>query len=150
MSTPEPPGRPRPPVPPPTEPLVPRRPVPSETAREYERLPPDAPPPGSWWDSPWPVILVSLVALLAGGFFGYLIGHNSESASPARRAVTSTVTVTQPKTITDTVTSKTIKETPSPANHANEERLREAESNLRKVEKENQELSQQVERAGSG
>lgn len=150
MSTPEPPGRSQPPVPPPTEPLVPRRPAPGEPVQEYERVPPDAPPPGPWWESPWPVILVSLVALLAGGFFGYLIGNKSESDNSATRAVTSTVTVTQPKTVTNTVTSSTIKETTSPTNHANEERLREAEANLSKVEKENQELKQQVEQAGSG
>jgi guanyl-specific ribonuclease Sa len=87
---------------------------------------------------------------LAGGVFGYLIGHDSQSSNSATRAVTSTATVTQPTTVTNTVTSSTIKETPSPANHANEERLREAESNLRKVEKENQELKRQVEQTGGG
>jgi len=46
------------------------------------------------------------------------------------------------------VTVKTVKETPAPANQANEARLREAESNLRKLEKENQELKRQLEESG--
>jgi hypothetical protein len=47
--------------------------------------------------------------------------------------------------VTNTVTSTTIKETASPANQANEERRREAEADLRKVEKENQELKRKLE-----
>jgi hypothetical protein len=47
--------------------------------------------------------------------------------------------------VTNTVTSTTVKETPSPANQSNEERLREAEADLRKVERENRELKRQLE-----
>jgi negative regulator of sigma E activity len=150
MSTPEPPRRPRPPVPPPTEPLNPSRRLqaPGEPLREYERLPPDASASGPWSEGPWPAVLAAVVALLVGGLFGYLAGNNSGSGNTAAQTVTNTTTVTQPKTVTNTVTSSTIKETPSPANQANEERLREAESNLRKVEKENQELRRQVEQEG--
>jgi hypothetical protein len=62
--------------------------------------------------------------------------------------VTNTTTVEHPKTVVQTNAVTTIKETPAPANQANEERRREAEANLRKVEKENQELKKQLEAAG--
>jgi hypothetical protein len=120
-----------------------------ETAPEYERLPPERLPPGPWWASPGPAILAAIIALLVGGGVGYLIGHNanSEGAAGATHTVTNTTTA-QPKTVTNTVTSTTVKETSPPANQANEERRREAEADLRKAEKENQELKRQLEQSG--
>ena len=58
-----------------------------------------------------------------------------------------TTTVEHPVTQTNTVTASTVTQTPAPANQANEERRTEAETNLRKAEKENQELKRQVEEA---
>jgi hypothetical protein len=80
-------------------------------------------------------------ALLTGGVVGYLIGNSSENehTPAATHMVTNTKTVVHPKTVvqTHTVTAKTVKkETPSPANQANEARLREIESQFRKVNKE--------------
>jgi hypothetical protein len=70
---------------------------------------------------------------------GYLIGNSSgnEHTPAATHMVTNTTTVVHPKTVvqTHTVTAKTVKETPSPANQANEARLREIESQFRKVNK---------------
>ena len=116
-----------------------------EPAREYERLPPEAAPRGPWWESPWLAILAAIVVLLIGGGVGYAIAKG-ESSGRATHTATNTTTVTQPpKTVTNTVTSTTIKETTSPANQANEEHRREAEANLRKVERENQELKRKLE-----
>jgi hypothetical protein len=151
MSTPEPPRR--PPAPPtrPTEPLQPVPPrQPSPPGYEYERPPPGPPGRGPWWENPWPAILIGIIALLIGGGVGYAIGRNSEErAGPTvTNTVTNTTTAEQPKTVTNTVTASTVKETTAPANQANEERRREAEANLRKVEKENQELKKQLEEVG--
>jgi hypothetical protein len=83
--------------------------------------------------------------LLIGGGVGYAIGEG-ESGGGTTHTATNTITVTQPpKTVTNTATSTTIKETTSPANQANEEHRREAEADLRKVEKENQELKRKLE-----
>jgi hypothetical protein len=89
---------------------------------------------------------------LIGGGVGYAIGESGESGGGVTHTATNTTTVTQPpnvtqppKTVTNTVTSTTIKETTSPTNQANEERRREAESDLRRVEKENQELKRKLE-----
>jgi hypothetical protein len=86
------------------------------------------------------VALLTGGALLIGGVVGYLIGNSSENdhTAAATHTVTNTTTVVHPKTVvqTHTVTAKTVKETPSPANQANEARLREIESHLRKVNKE--------------
>ncbi len=117
----------------------------------YERVPPELPPPERWWDSSGAAVLAAIVALLVGGLVGYLIGHESETEQRgAPRTVTSTATVVHPKTVvqTQTVTASTVKETPSAANQANEARLTEAETNLRKSEKENTELKRQLEEAG--
>jgi hypothetical protein len=156
MSGPEPPRRPVPPGQEPTEPLG--GPVPSRRPRPAEERVPEpyqpvaayepAPPPGPWRESPWPPIVVGLIALIAGGLIGYVIGNSNEGERRPGATVTQTATVTQPKVVTSTVTQSTVKETAAPANQANEERRREAESNLRKAEKENQELKHQLEEAG--
>jgi hypothetical protein len=159
VSTQEPPRRPPAPEQPRTEPVHPaanprqaRRPVGAEPVYERERLPPEAAPPRPWWDNPWPALTAGLLALLAGGALGYVIGHKSEGsrAPGVTHTVTNTATVTQPKTVvqTNTVTASTVKETQSPVNRANEERRREAETTLRKTEQENRELRRQVEEAG--
>jgi hypothetical protein len=86
------------------------------------------------------VALLTGGALLIGGVVGYLIGNSSENGhtAAATHTVTNTTTVVHPKTVvqTHTVTAKTVTETPAPANQANEARLREIESHLRKVNKE--------------
>jgi hypothetical protein len=132
--------------------VAPRQPrAPGEPAYAYERLPPEGPPPrGPWWESPWPAVLVAIIALLVGGGIGYAIGNSEESghASTFTQTQTTTNTVTQPKTVVQTVTASTVRETPAPANPANEERRREAEANLKKAEKENQELKKMLEEAG--
>jgi hypothetical protein len=117
-----------------------------EPAREYEQQAPGGSPPGPWWQSPWLASLAAIVALLIGGGVGYAIGNGESGSGTTTHTATTTTTVTQPpKTVTNTVTSTTIKETASPANQANEERRREAEADLRKVEKENQELKRKLE-----
>src|ERR1700747_3351266 len=110
MSAQEPPRRPERPAEPPTEPLsrpaAPRPGMPVEPAREYERLPPEAPPPDPWWANPWLAVLVPIVSLLIGGIVGYVIGESgkSEGGGGAAHATTNTTTVTQPaKTVTNTV-----------------------------------------------
>jgi hypothetical protein len=117
-----------------------------EPAREYERLPPEGPPPGPWRESPWLAILAAIAALLIGGAVGYAIGESGKGEGGVTHTAANTTTVTEPpKTVTNTVTSTTVKETAAPANQTNEERRREAEADLRKVEKENQELKQKLE-----
>jgi hypothetical protein len=131
-----------------TQPVPPRQPSPP--GYEYERPPPAPPGRGRGWENPWPAILIGIIALLIGGGVGYAIGHKSEERAGATvtHTVTNTTTVEHPKTVVQTNAVTTIKETPAPANQANEERRREAEANLRKVEKENQELKKQLEAAG--
>lgn len=157
MSTPENPRRaePRPPRPagPSDAPTGVRQPrAPAQVPPAYERLPPEPPPGGPWWENPWPAVAAGLVALLLGGVVGYLIGNSgtSERRTGPTQTVTNTRTVVHPKTVvqTQTVTSNTVKETPSPVNRTNEERRQEAEANLRKTEKENSELRRQLEEAG--
>jgi hypothetical protein len=117
------------------------------------------PPPGPWWENPWAVLFAGLVALLLGGFIGYLIGNSNETGRGVTHTVTNTETVVHPKTITqtNTVTAKTVKETPAPsttreapsaASQESEARRGEAEATLRKVEKENRELRRQIEESG--
>jgi hypothetical protein len=159
MTSPEPP---RPPAPPtqPTEPLTPRA-VPRQPAAavaveqpRVERLPPDLPPEGAWWDNPWPAILTGVVCLIAGGLVGYALGHKGETASTSDRGraatthtVTHTATVVRPKIVqhTDTVTSSTVTQTPSPASAENEARRTEAEADVRRLERENERLTRQQE-----
>jgi hypothetical protein len=124
MSTPESPRKPPPPPQLPTEPLRQR----------------------GGGITPGPAIATGLVALLiggallTGGVVGYLIGNSSENehTPAATHMVTNTTTVVHPKTVvqTQTVMLKTVKKAPSPANQANETRLREIESQFRKVNKE--------------
>jgi hypothetical protein len=152
---------PRPPAPPtqPTRPLrtpaVPVQPV-APVAREavVERFPPELPPEGPWWENPWPALIAGVLCLLIGGLIGYLIGHRAETSTEAgasRAGITHTVTrtntVVRPKVVvhTDTVTARTVTQTPAPVNSANEERRTEAEANLRRVERENEELRQREE-----
>jgi hypothetical protein len=123
-----------------------------------ERLPPALPPEDRRWENPWPAILTGLLALIIGGVIGYAIGHNGETASErsareggATRTVTNTTTVVRPKVVlqTNTVTASTDTQTPAPANQANEERRTEAETNLRRAERENQELKRKLEEVGA-
>jgi hypothetical protein len=117
-----------------------------------ERLPPEGP----WWENPWPAIVTGVLCLIVGGLIGYAIGHKGEGAAGERqgrlatpRTVTRTATVVRPKVVvhTDTVTASTVTQTPAPANSANEERRTEAEAeaDLRRVERENEELKRQLE-----
>jgi hypothetical protein len=114
-----------------------------------ERLPPEAPPSGPWGETAWAPIITGLLALIVGGLIGYAVGKGETSESRSGPAITHTVTstqtVTHPVVRTDTVTSKTVTQTPAPANQANEERLTEAETKLRKAERENEELKRQQE-----
>jgi hypothetical protein len=146
------PRQPAPPRQPPTErlnqPGRPYQPAAPVERSVYEQVPPEG-PPRPWWESPGPAIATGIVALLLGGGVGYLIGHNAEERR-GTHTVTNTTTVVHPKTVThtNTVTAKTERETPSPANPANEARLHEAESNLRKLEKENREIRRSLAEAG--
>jgi hypothetical protein len=120
-----------------------------------ERLPGELPPEGPWWDNPWPAIVTGILGLIVGGLIGYAIGNKGETVSEAQRnartgiaqTVTHTTTVVRPKVVvrTNTVTAKTVTQTPAPANAANEERRTEAEANLHRVERENEELKRQTE-----
>ena len=155
MSTPEPP--PRPPVPPtqPTE-ALPRRPVqpvarPAVAPPVVEQLPLALPPERAWSENPWPAILTGLLALIVGGLIGYLIGNNNnESPGTTARGpaavVTHTQTVVRPevKVRTNTVTNSTVTQTPQPINVENEARRKQAETDLRKAERENEELRNQL------
>jgi hypothetical protein len=153
---------PRPPAPPtqPTQPLhtpvPPTQPVVAPVAAQpvVERLPEDLPPEGPWWDNPWPAIVTGVLCLIVGGLLGFAIGDKGETRearSGARAAstdtVTHTTTVERPKVVvqTNTVTAKTVTQTPAPANSEDEERRTEAETNLRRVERENEELKRQAE-----
>jgi hypothetical protein len=153
----EPPGQP-PAGGPPTEPtrplrasVAPRAPVPPPVDRVVE-VPPVYPADPSWSDNPWPVLLVALLALIVGGLLGYLIGNKGESSSGSQNqpgpAVTQTVThsstVVQPKTVERTVTA------PAPTNTVNEERRVEAETALRKSERENERLKRELESTEGG
>jgi hypothetical protein len=156
---------PRPPAPPtqPTQALDPTAPAPRvvapvATQPVVERLPPELPPEGPWWENPWPAIVTGVLCLIVGGLIGYAIGHKGESTAGERQAgravpeqtVTRTNTVVRPKVIvrTNTVTASTVTQTPAPANSANEERRTEAEADLRRVERENEELKRQLEESG--
>lgn len=159
MNSPEDPPRP-PPPPPPTErlpgPVPPRQPRVAPVAPVappvVERIPPALPEEARWWESPWPAILIGLLALVIGGIVGYAIGHNGKPAgreAAITQTVTNTSTIARPPVVrTDTVTASTVTQTPSPANQANEERRTEAETNLRKAERENEELKKRLEEAG--
>jgi hypothetical protein len=96
-----------------------------------------------------------VLCLIVGALLGYAIGHNKgEGASGERqgarvsapRTVTRTTTVVHPKVVvrTDTVTASTVTQTPAPVNSANEERRTEAEADLRRAERENEELKRQL------
>jgi CBS domain containing-hemolysin-like protein len=141
------PGDPTRPTEPLRAPIPPRppaaRPVASQVV-ERERVPPlpaEGPPSGN----PWAFFAVALVALLIGGIAGYAIGHSKgESTGRAGAAArTVTQTVTTPKVVVRTVTSKTV--TQAPSNETNEQRRIEAESKLRALERENEELRSQGE-----
>jgi hypothetical protein len=139
----------------PTEPLnappVPRQPLAGPVVAEpmVERLPPEPPPRGPWGDTAWAPIVTGLLALIVGGLIGYAVGkgesNETRRGSAVTQTVTNTKTVVHPVVRTDTVTSKTVTQTPAPANPASEERLAEAETKLRKLERENEELKRQQE-----
>jgi len=139
----------------PAAPATQRVVAPVATQPVIERLPPELPPEGPWWENPWPAIVTGLLCLIVGGLLGYAIGNKGEGAagerqgarSAAPQTVTRTATVVRPKVIvrTDTVTASTVTQTPAPANSANEERRTEAETDLRRVERENEELKRQLE-----
>jgi hypothetical protein len=124
-------------------------------AREVERLPPEPRPEGQWWDNPWPAILIGILALIVGGVVGYALGNKGETSTEAQRGggpaitdtITHTTTVVKPKVVvrTNTVTANNVTQTPAPANSQNEERRIEAETNLRRAERENEELKRQLE-----
>lgn len=159
MSSHEPPRPPTPPAPPtqPTQPLNPRvaQPAPVVTQPVVERYPPELPLEGPWWDNPWPAIVVGILGLIAGGLLGYALGGKGETVTEGRsgpraaitRTVTHTTTVVHPTVVvrTNTVTARTVTQTPAPANSTREERRSEAEANLRRVERENEELKRQAE-----
>jgi hypothetical protein len=154
----EPPRPPRPPrePTPPTEatrplgaPIEPREPV--ATERVVERVPPEWPPEERWWENPWPAVAAGILGLIVGGLIGYAVADNGEGSSEPDRAtlpaqtVTRTRTVVQPKVVERDHTVTATTQTPAPANSAGEERAREAESDLRTVERENSELKRQLE-----
>ncbi len=151
MSAQEPPRPPAPPTQPLGAPVQPVVPVAHAAYAEpvVERLPPEGP----WWENPWPAIVTGIIALIVGGLIGYAIGDRGESSSEAQRAgapavtrtVDHTTTVVHPKVVVHTVTSNTVTQTTSPANAENEQRRSEAETNLRKAERENEELKRQLE-----
>ncbi len=150
---------PRPPLPgePPTAPtrplraaVPPRTPLPPQPPpRVVEQVPPPYPVEESWWGgNPWPAIIFAVLALIIGGLVGYLLGKGESSNSRSQSAVTQTVThsntVVQPKIVERTVTA------PAPANTTNEERRVEAETSLRKAERENERLKQELESSERG
>jgi hypothetical protein len=147
MSSPEPPRPPAPPTQPTQRLATPAAPP------AVERLSPEPPPEPPWWDNPWPAILIGILALVVGGVVGYALGDKGEATTEAQRGqpaiqtVTHTTTVVKPKVVvrTNTVTANTVTQTPAPANAQNEERRIEAETNLRRVERENEELKRQLE-----
>ena len=118
----------------------------------YAQGPPLPPEREPWSEGPWPAILAAVVALLVGGAIGYAIGNSGGSSGGEHSAatVTHTTTVTHPTTVvqTHTVTASTVKETPA-SNQPTEEKLREAEANLKTLERENKELHKRLEEAGA-
>jgi hypothetical protein len=157
------PQQPRPPAPPtqPTRPLgapATTTPVAREAPvveRPVERLPPQPPADGPWWENPWPAVLTGILGLIVGGLVGYAVGGKGETVTEAQRnagpaithTVTQTTTVVHPKVVvrTNTVTQKTVTQAPPPANAEGEQRLSTAEASLRKAERENEELKRRVE-----
>ena len=146
---------PRPPDGPPTEATQPLRPVqpippragarprePLATERVVETVPPVYPPDEPVRrESPWAAIVAGILALLVGGVLGYAIGkHESNGSGQQRETRTATVTrtVVQPKVVEH---SRTV----TAPNTASEERRVEAETSLRKAERENEELKRQLE-----
>jgi hypothetical protein len=81
-----------------------------------------------------------------GVLIGLAVGNNGKTVTQTQAggqsAITRTVTQPTVEVRTKTVTTTT----PSPAGAETEARAREAESNLRRVEKENEELKRQLER----
>ena len=62
--------------------MAPRAPLaPQPVDRIVERpAPPYAADP-SWWDNPWPALLLALLALIIGGVVGYVIADKGETSS---------------------------------------------------------------------
>jgi hypothetical protein len=156
-----PPRRPRrPPAPaqPPTEPLSPRvslqrRHRTGNAGAQYDRSAPEPLRPASWWENPWPAIAAGVVALVAGGLLGFVVGDKSEtSRAPAvTRTVTNTTTVVHRTTVVqaDTVTGPAAKEPPSPPGAAEDRRHRETKA-LHEAEQETRRLRHQLQHGGGG
>ena len=146
----EPPRPPRPPVPPPGAPRQPRR-LGDEPV--VERLPLEPPPEDRRWGNPWAAVVAGIVGVLSSVLIGRAVRNNKKTVTETERAgqpavtqtVTQTKTVVQPKLEVHTTTVTAPTSTPSPANAESEARTREIEKNLRKVEKENEELKRQIE-----
>jgi hypothetical protein len=92
------------------------------------------------------VLLGVLIGLAVGGNKTKTVAETQAAGQPpVTQTATQPKTVVQPKVEVRTNTVTTTTSTPSPANVENEVRRREAEKNLRKAEKENEELKRQLE-----
>jgi hypothetical protein len=110
------------------------------------------PPEDRWWGNPWVALVAGVVGALLGVVIGLAVSDNGKTVTETQRSsptqtVTKSTTVTQPKVETKTVTTTT--STPTPLAAENEARRREAEKNLKTVEKENEELKRQLEGRGT-
>jgi hypothetical protein len=86
-----------------------------------------------------------LVGLAVGGKNRTVTETQRAGQPPVTQTVTQTKEVIRPKVEVHTNTVTTTTSTPSPASSENEARRREAEKNLRTVERENEELKRQLE-----
>ena len=132
----------------PTEPLrpaAPRQPVPPRQPAAGEGYSPEQPPDEPRTTSPWAAVSAGLVGLILGALVGYLIGHNNAPTKTVASGPAVTRTVTSTKTVpkVTTVTSKTV--TQAPPNPATEQKLAQAEEEIKTLEKENEELSKKAE-----
>jgi hypothetical protein len=116
-----------------------------------ETLPPE--PPDRWWDNPWPAFVAGAIGLLAGALLGFALGDSKKTVTQTQRGnqptltrtVGRTATVVQPKVVVRTNTVTATSTSPAPADSQTAERAGEAEARRRVVERENEELKQQLE-----